>query len=233
MFLRLADGDTPCVGKVYYKFFTLVTAFDTIPGLTAVRRTSLKLLAEQRWAFVHSDSHYSAGFCVDPEYWDSDYGQEANHEVMTGFRNSVKKSTLSSEESARVMDQWIRFRMAEGCFADEHCLVQAKILPGYKWWLAWGSMTPDLQRFAIRVLSQVACSSSCGRINNEADYIKSKKRNRMKHFTHEREIYVHHTLQVLDKLENVEYEEPVILWDADINSEENTSDEEEAAKDND
>ncbi|KAK3272122.1 hypothetical protein CYMTET_18638 [Cymbomonas tetramitiformis] len=223
MFLRLTDGDTPCVGKIYYKFFTLASSFDQIQGLPAAKRTQLKLITEQRWEFAHSDLH-CAGFCVDPEYWDSDFGQESNHEVMQGFRKSVRKLTADEAEVTRVLDQWVRFRMGEGLFADEQCMAQARALPAYKWWLTWGSMTPDLQNFSVRVLSQVACSSSCERINSEADYIKSKKRNRMRHATHEREIYVHHNLQVLDKLENVEYEEPHILWDATVNSDEDTSD---------
>ena len=52
----------------------------------------------------------------------------------------------------------------------------AENLPAWRWWLFYGSSVRDLQELAVKVLSQVVSSSSCERINSEADHIYSIKK---------------------------------------------------------
>ncbi|RWR97260.1 protein FAM50A-like protein [Cinnamomum micranthum f. kanehirae] len=47
------------------------------------------------------------------------------------------------------------------------------------WWAAYGSKTPNLQKFAIKVLSLTCCSSGCERNWSVFEHIHSKKRNRL------------------------------------------------------
>ena len=70
-------------------------------------------------------------------------------------------------------------------------------LPARRWWLLYGSSVPNLQKLAVRVLSQVVSSSSCERINSEADHIKSIKKSRMLTQTLQQHLAVHHNLKFL------------------------------------
>jgi hypothetical protein len=68
----------------------------------------------------------------------------------------------------------------------------------------------------MRVLAQVASSSSCERVNSEADYIKTLKANRTSIESFERQIYVHHNLRILDRVKDPGYEEVAIVWDEEL-----------------
>eukprot|EP00854_Cymbomonas_tetramitiformis_P012488 gene12488-14754_t len=45
MLLRLADGDTPCTGKVYHKMYTLVQTLLNMQGLSSARCKTISSLA--------------------------------------------------------------------------------------------------------------------------------------------------------------------------------------------
>lgn len=64
------------------------------------------------------------------------------------------------------------------------------------WWEDYGGNTPNLQKVAIKILSQPASSSRCERNWSTFEHIHSKKRNR---FTHERLndlVFVHYNLRL-------------------------------------
>jgi len=46
--------------------------------------------------------------------------------------------------------------------------------------MSFGAHVPDLQKVAVRVLSQVSSASACERNWSTFDFIHSKKRNRLK-----------------------------------------------------
>ena len=49
------------------------------------------------------------------------------------------------------------------------------------WWEQFGLVTPDLQSFAIHVLSQCCSATGCERNWSTLEYVHSKKRNRLEH----------------------------------------------------
>jgi hypothetical protein len=50
-----------------------------------------------------------------------------------------------------------------------------------EWWLTYGCSAPNLQKLAIRVLSQTCSASGCERNWSLFEHIHSKKRNRLEH----------------------------------------------------
>ena len=65
--LRLCDGDTPCVGKVYHKVFQLGEELSNFEGLSVVQKREVTTLFTSRWDMMYSDMH-GAGHALDPEY---------------------------------------------------------------------------------------------------------------------------------------------------------------------
>jgi hypothetical protein len=67
----------------------------------------------------------------------------------------------------------------DGLFANLAAFLVAKEKPAHKWWSSYGSETPELQSFAIKVLSQVTVASACERNWITFEFIYSKKHNKL------------------------------------------------------
>ena len=67
--LRLVDGYTPTVGKIYYKCLRIQEGFTTLAESEDAPDWSAALLAYwvSDWGYLHCDLH-SLGYTLDPEY---------------------------------------------------------------------------------------------------------------------------------------------------------------------
>ncbi|MCL7038744.1 hypothetical protein MKW94_019191, partial [Papaver nudicaule] len=65
-----------------------------------------------------------------------------------------------------------------------------------EWWKNFGCATPNLQKLAIRILSQTCSSSGCERNWSVFERIHSKKRNRLEHKRLNDLVYVHYNLRL-------------------------------------
>ena len=89
------------------------------------------------------------------------------------------------------------------------------------WWESFGSHCPQLQKFAIRVLSQTCSSSGCERNWSVFERIHTKKRNRLEQKRLNDLVFVQYNLrlrrnQLLNKRPD---SDPIVLDDVDPNSE--------------
>ncbi|XP_075659142.1 uncharacterized protein LOC142629024 [Castanea sativa] len=100
------------------------------------------------------------------------------------------------------------------------------------WWKQFGLGAPDLQSFAIRVLSQCCSATGCERNWSAFEYVHSKKRNRLEHKRVNDLVFVHYNLRLQERnkyaldpisLDNIDLmgdwvtEEPALLNPNDIN----------------
>ena len=224
LLLRLCDGDTPCCGKVYHKVFQLGEELAAFHGLDVRRQREVTALFTARWNMLYSDMH-GAGYCLDPEYWDPQYGQEDNEEVMDSLRTMCEKVHGDYDEDGgwvvdyakcnMALNEFVTYRRGLGSFAKPMCRDAMKTMPAHRFWYVWGGSVPHLKKVALWVLSQVTSSSSCERVNSECGWVKDKYANRMLPENMERLVKVHHNLRILDKISDFGYEETNIVWDVD------------------
>jgi hypothetical protein len=85
------------------------------------------------------------------------------------------------------------------------------------WWESFGSYCPQLQKFAIRVLSQTCSASGCERNWSAFERIHTKKRNRLEHERLNDLVFVQYNLrlrrnQLLNKRPDTD---PIVLDDVD------------------
>jgi hypothetical protein len=66
-----------------------------------------------------------------------------------------------------------------GLFGRPMAVAAAKTMPGHRWWIAFGSGTPELQLVATRVLSQPVSASACERNWSTFDFVHTKNWNRL------------------------------------------------------
>lgn len=67
------------------------------------------------------------------------------------------------------------------------------------WWQNFGSDTPDLKKFAIRILNQACSASGCERNWSMFEKIHSKKRNRLTQKRLNDLVFVHYNLRLRNK----------------------------------
>lgn len=119
-----------------------------------------------------------ACFVFDPEY--RTFMQHENEEVMNGFHAMIEhlhRHDLSGQVKA--IQQHCNYRAGHRLYSRTVVEAAAKDLPTYGWWMAFGTHIPQLQKFAVLVLSQVPSASFCERNWPTYDFIHTKKRNRL------------------------------------------------------
>ena len=89
-----------------------------------------------------------------------------------------------------------------------------------QWWEAFGGQCPELQRFAIRILSQTCSASGCERNWSVFERIHTKKRNRLEQKRLNDLVFVQYNLrlrrnQLLNKRPD---SDPIVLEDIDPTS---------------
>ncbi|KAL4372740.1 hypothetical protein AHAS_Ahas05G0012000 [Arachis hypogaea] len=88
------------------------------------------------------------------------------------------------------------FKNAEGDFGRQSAIRERSIVMPDQWWESYGCGAPNLQKLAIRVLSQTCSSSGCERNWSIFEHIHSKKRNRLEHQKLNDLVYAHYNLRL-------------------------------------
>jgi Protein of unknown function (DUF 659)/hAT family C-terminal dimerisation region len=193
--LRLFDGNTAAIGKVYYGMSEMVRK---VRELTCRPQAQIKRIAdicEKRWNMLHTRLH-AAGYVLEPEHRSDSWYKIK--EVMTGFRDVVV--TLFDDAHFRACNveikSWQEFAMTD---EDE---LECRKTPSYLWWRYSGSAWPHLQEVAMRVLSQVTSASACERNWSNFGFIHNKSRNRLQVERATDLVYVYANRRLLNHAEN-------------------------------
>ncbi|XP_065634100.1 uncharacterized protein LOC112022367 [Quercus suber] len=136
----------------------------------------------------------------------------------------------------KISSQLDEYKKSIGDFGTSLAIRQRERLNPVSWWEQFGLGAPDLQSFAIRVLSQCCSATSCERNWSTFEYVHSKKRNRLEHKRVNDLVFVHYNLRLQERniqrnkyaldpisLDNIDLmgdwvaEEPALLNPDDIN----------------
>ncbi len=173
--LRVIDSMEPCIGKVYEAMDrTIEKLSDYVPDTD--RCEEIRGLCEKRWNAYYSPLH-AAAFMLDPEFQGK--MQENDKEISNGWRIVLERLVPDAGARRKIKDQLSLYRTMKGSFGHPDALNERKKIGAALWWEDYGSDGPELQRLAIRILSQ-ACSTSClEQLWSVYSHVASKKRNRL------------------------------------------------------
>ena len=139
----------------------------------------------------------------DPEEW-------------KGYTHYPKYPTETSpavkDFCRKASEQLHMYRSRKGIFASEWVFEAAEKMPAAAWWDTYGASVPELQSFAMLLLSQPSSASICERINGEFAFVKDPKRNRLKHVKANKLVGLFHNLRLLFRLKKPDYTEPMVGW---------------------
>ncbi|GLJ49701.1 hypothetical protein SUGI_1054800 [Cryptomeria japonica] len=117
---------------------------------------------DSKWKMMHAPLHAAACY-LEPKLFHID--RQADFEIMARFHEAISKFELDPTIASLISDQGWVYKRAEGLFgiAGAKYDMTRDVVPSYRWWMSYGAQTPELQHFAIRILSRGASSSACER----------------------------------------------------------------------
>jgi hypothetical protein len=174
---------------------------------------------------MHSVLH-GAGYCLDPQHWD-DTGLTgaSKDECYDNLMTVIEKLLPDEEDQQAARSSCSSFRAKERQFGRPSAAKDAGSMPAHQWWDMYGSAHPQLQKVALKVLSQPVSACSCERNWSAYDFIHSRRRNRLTANRARKLVHVFTNGRLVDKL--AISEEKFIGWDEGVQmSDASSSDEE-------
>jgi hypothetical protein len=105
---------------------------------------------------------------------------------------ALDKLVPNEEECDNIRQQLSQYMLGQGAFGTNHAVRDRGNLSSLTWWDIYGSGTPQLQRLATRVLSQVVNTSFAERCWSTYSFVHNIKRNRLNAGRAESLVYVHY-----------------------------------------
>lgn len=212
--LRVVDGMQPCIGKVYEAMDRMVEALDELEP-DEDRREEIRGLCHSRWDSYASPLH-GAAFMVDPEF--QGCGQEEDAEVNKQWNIILNRMHPDHNERRKIRDQLAKYRDMTGSFGLADAQADRKKISAVLWWQDYGSDGPDLQRLAVRILSQAVSSSCLEQLWSVYSHIASKKRNRLEVDKASDLVFVSANLRMLCKSAE-KVSDPFTKWEMEAEAE--------------
>ncbi|XP_059072641.1 uncharacterized protein LOC131873640 isoform X2 [Cryptomeria japonica] len=177
--LRMVDGEGMPMGFIYEAMDRAKEAISHYYRGNARKCEIFWRFIDRRWTNqLHQPIHAFAYF-LNPKFYFSD-SFRADEEVMAGVITCIDKMTPDPELRDKVLDELEIYKSAEGRLFSSQLAIdrRGKQQPDL-WWENYGAGTPNLQKIAIRVLSQPCSASGCERNWSVFESIHTKKRNRL------------------------------------------------------
>uniref|UniRef100_A0A1D1XDA7 Ankyrin repeat domain-containing protein 30A n=1 Tax=Anthurium amnicola TaxID=1678845 RepID=A0A1D1XDA7_9ARAE len=151
------DGKIP-IGSIYDSMDRAKEAIKRDLGDWEAKYFPLWNIIDDIWDnYLHSPLH-SAGYYLNPRFfYSSDFFVDA--EVANGLLCCIIRLVEDRQKQDLIALQLDAYRAGSGGFSEETAVDQRTKIPPALWWLLYGGCSPELQGFAIRILSQT-CSGA-------------------------------------------------------------------------
>ena len=153
-FNQYIESAIVCGGQVYAKWLELFVVADQLIGLTPAAKDEVRQVVQKYWS-LSAHSIDAAAFALDPEFWDSQWSQETNSEIMRALQDVFHRLLNDTDQEAAAMSSWLTYRMKQGHFGQAVVMHSSQMMPPFKWWMSYASAYPELQSVAKKVLGQV------------------------------------------------------------------------------
>ncbi|VVA41105.1 PREDICTED: LOW QUALITY PROTEIN, partial [Prunus dulcis] len=134
---------------------------------------------DERWGPQLHQPLHAAGYYLNPQLRYEETFSNAD-EVRKGLEDCMTRM-LSFEDRMASDIQLDLYDEAKGEFGSRLAVNSRKLRTPANWWKRFGRDTPELTKFAIRVLSLTCSASGCERNWSTFEQIHTKKRNRLEH----------------------------------------------------
>ncbi|XP_075673513.1 uncharacterized protein LOC142642941 isoform X3 [Castanea sativa] len=179
--LRLVDGEKkPAMGYIYKAMDQAKEAISLSFKEREDQYREIFEIIDRRWECqLHLPLH-AAGYFLNPEYfYDNRSKIEQDVKVMSGLYKCIERLVLETKKQDKISEELKLYKEEEGVFGMHIAIRHRKKDAPAVWWFAYGASTPNLQQFAVKVLSLTCSLSRCERNWSMFEHVHSKKRSRL------------------------------------------------------
>jgi len=222
--LRIVDSDErPAMGYLFAGFHA---ARDEIEKRFQRKKEFVKPFLEYmdaRWDKHFDKNLHAAGFWFNPNNQYNPQLREKYKFATSGVLDVIERYAGKDVALRNILTKEMKtFRNAEGDFGRASAIndrsgmlagnfihyIAVLTFPVHlsilltsvchidEWWETYGCSAPNLQKLALRVLSQTCSASGCERSWSYFEHVHSKKRNRLEHQRLNDIVYVHCNLRL-------------------------------------
>ncbi|XP_077229963.1 uncharacterized protein LOC143862971 [Tasmannia lanceolata] len=197
--LRLVDRqDKPAMGYIYE---AIDRAKENIKARLKNKKSDyapIWRIIDQRWdKQLHSPLH-AVGYFLNPALFFSPTFSK-HHEVTRGLIECINRLVPDEVTQDTIPSKIENYRESTGMFAMKMAIRNRGGLGPVAWWNQFGNDVPDLQSFAVRILSQTCSATGCERNLSTFEHIHSAKRNRLEHQRLNDLVFVHYNLKFRER----------------------------------
>ncbi|CAM0953229.1 unnamed protein product [Alopecurus aequalis] len=163
----------------------------------------------KRLRMMRHDSHLVAAGILDPA-GDYEHMISAHPELVKHLSESIRRISTSPESTVEALRQFEAYRNRRGIFGTEEARMAAKSLTPASWWMHYGADYRELQKYALRIVSQCMSSSGCERNWSTFALIHTLLRNRLGYEKLHKLVYVHYNLKLRIQQQELDMKESEI-----------------------
>ncbi|KAL1210202.1 hypothetical protein V5N11_013230 [Cardamine amara subsp. amara] len=218
--LRMVDGEKkPPMGYIYA---AMDRAKETIMRSFNLREENYKMafeIIDKRWECQLHRPLHAAGYFLNPaiQYGNSD--DVRCEEVLRGLYDCIGRFYPKIETQDKILAELDAFKNATGLFDHYMAIRQRTVQAPAEWWSNYGSSTPNLQKFAIKVLSLTCSATGCERNWGVFQLLHTKRRNRLTQSRLNDMVFVKYNRALQRRYKRKDTIDPIILDEIDESNE--------------
>eukprot|EP00253_Pinus_taeda_P023368 PITA_23368 len=158
--LWLVDGERSAMGFIYEAMDQAKEKIKTVYKDRVAKYGPIWAIIDERWNNQLRCPIHAAGYFLNPQYHYKAKETEAlRAEVRDGLIDCIDRMIPLESDQLEIQRQVTTFSNASGTFGKNLAEIAREVDEQAQWWEAFGGHCLELQRFAIRILSQT-CSAS-------------------------------------------------------------------------
>eukprot|EP00253_Pinus_taeda_P002278 PITA_02278 len=219
--LRLVDGERLAMGFIYEAMDQGKEQIKTVYKDRVAKYGPIWAIIDERWNNQLHRPIHAAGYFLNPRYhYKAKESGALRGEVRDGMIECIERMIPLESDQLEVHRQATTFSNATGTFGKNLAKIAREADEPAQWWEAFGGHCLELQRFAIRILSQTCSASGCERNWSVFERIHTKKRKRLDQKRLNDLVYVQYNLRLRRNhlLNKRPDSDPIVLEDIDPTS---------------
>lgn len=191
--LRYVDGDEGTVAGLMPRLLNAIKEMEIYLGEGTQRCNRYMKVIKDRVKYLYSDTFIVAAAVLDLV---GHYGLRLheNNRYLRALEEAIERFAVSIDSGIDAIRQIRAFICYEGKF-DGKLARGAVGKMTADWWVLFGGDTPELQKYAIRIVSQCVSSSGCERNWSTFALVHTKVRNCLGYEKLRKLVYVRHNLK--------------------------------------
>ncbi|XP_011660188.2 uncharacterized protein LOC105436349 [Cucumis sativus] len=136
-------------------------------------------IIDKRWELQLHRPLHAAGYYLNPSFYYSNPNSQEDDEIVNGLYSCITKMVASLEVQDKILVELSKYKRAKALFGQPLAIRQRDKISPVEWWDNFGQSTPNLQKFAVRILGLTYSASGCLRNWSVIEQLHSKKQNRL------------------------------------------------------